>query len=236
MLSSKEIDRIVEISRMTAQNTKNILSILLSGLSPIFFCFLLLLSFTGISQGVIIDKIAAIVNESVITQSELDAMEKLDLRLSGLPRKNSILQERIDHHLALQQLKTQPPVILSEEEVDSALKSFEIRHGGEEGLMAFLNSIGMNRDDLILEIRNQLSIRKFIRDRFRPFVNITIEDAEDYYEKVYKPAAEMLAKEVPPFAEVFGEIQNLMVESKVQDQLAEWLQTLRKQARINVKD
>jgi parvulin-like peptidyl-prolyl isomerase len=221
---------------MMAQYKKNIRSILLSGLSPNCFCFLLLLTVPLVSQAVIIDKIAAIVNEDVVTQSELDAMEKLDLRLSGLPRRDSILQERIDHHIALQQLKTQPPVLLSEEEVESALNSFEARRGGAEELMLFLTSIGMNHQDLIQEIRNQLSIRKFIRDRFRPFVNITIEDAEDYYEKVYKPAAEMLAKDVPPFAEVFGEIQNLMVESKVQDHIVEWLQNLRKQARINVKD
>lgn len=189
-----------------------------------------------ISHAVIIDKIAAIVNEAVITQSEVEAMGKLDLRLSGLPRKDSVLQERIDFHLALQQLKTQPPVLVPEEELETALKSFELRHGGAEELNEFLNNIGMSRDDLVLEIRNQLRIRKFIRDRFRPFVNITIEDAEDYYEKVYKPAGEMLAKDVPPFAEIFSEIQNLLVESKIQDRIAEWQVEIRKQARINIKE
>ena len=197
----------------------------------------LLLLFVAVSaKAVIIDKIAAIVNQDVITESELDAMEELDLRLSGLPREDSILQERINFHLVLQQLKTQPPVLLAQDEVDAALKSYELRYGGEEGMNDFLNGIGMNRDDLTLEIHNQFRIRKFIRDRFRPFVNITIEDAEDYYEKVYKPAAEMLAKDVPPFAEVFSEIQNLMVESMIQDRIEEWLQELRKGARINIKD
>ena len=188
------------------------------------------------SEAVIIDKIAAIVNENVITESELDAMEKLDLRLSGLPRKDSILQERIDFHVVLQQLKTQPPVLIVQDEVDAALKSFELKYGGEEGMNDFLNSIGMNRDDLNLEVHNQFRVRKFIRDRFRPFVNITIEDAEDYYEKVYKPAAEMLAKDVPPFAEIFSEIQNLLVESRIQDRIEEWLVELRKNARINIKE
>jgi hypothetical protein len=188
------------------------------------------------SSAIIIDKIVAIVNEDVITQSELDSIGKLDLHLSGLPHQESPLQERINHHLALQQLKGQPPVLLSDEEVDTAIKSFELRFGGEEQMMEFLSGMGLNRDDLLVEIRNQLSIRKFIRDRFRPFVNITIEDAEDYYEKVYKPAAEMLAKTVPPFPEVFGEIQNLLVESKVQDHIVKWLQDLRKSSRIQIKD
>lgn len=189
-----------------------------------------------VAQCVIIDKIAAIVNEAVVTQSELDAMKELDLHLSGLPQKDSILQERIDFHIALQQLKEQPPVLVADEEMEAAMESLELRHGGQEELGIFLNKIGFNRDDLILEIRNQLSIRKFIRDRFRPFVNITIEDAEDYYEKVYKPAGEMLAKDVPPFAEVFSEIQNLLVDSKIQEQIDKWLQQLRTEARINIKE
>jgi hypothetical protein len=200
----------------------------------LLFCFFLLIP--DPVTAVIIDKIAAIVNEAVITQSELESMEKLDLRLSGLPGKNSILQERIDFHLALQQLKTQPPVLVAEEELEAAITSFQLRHGGEEELNRFLRTIGINRDDLTLEIRNQLSIRKFIRDRFRPFVNITLEDAEDYYEKVYRPAGEMLAKEVPPFAEVFSEIQNLLVDSKIQEQIAGWLEEMRKEATINIKD
>jgi parvulin-like peptidyl-prolyl isomerase len=201
---------------------------------PLFFASLLF--FANPVGAVIIDKISAIVNEAVITQSELESMEKLDLRLSGLPGKNSILQERIDFHLALQQLKTQPPVLVPEEELEAAITSFQLRHGGEEELSEFLSTIGINRDDLLLEIRNQLSIRKFIRDRFRPFVSITIEDAEDYYEKVYSPAAEMLAKDVPPFAEVFSEIQNLLVDSKIQEQIVGWLDEMRKEATINIKD
>jgi parvulin-like peptidyl-prolyl isomerase len=198
--------------------------------------WMLAMMWGSVAQCVIIDKIAAIVNEAVVTQSELDAMKELDLHLSGLPQKDSILQERIDFHIALQQLKEQPPVLVADEEMEAAMESLELRHGGQEELGIFLNKIGFNRDDLTLEIRNQLSIRKFIRDRFRPFVNITIEDAEDYYEKVYKPAGEMLAKDVPPFAEVFSEIQNLLVDSKIQEQIDKWLQQLRTEARINIKE
>jgi peptidyl-prolyl cis-trans isomerase SurA len=188
------------------------------------------------SSAVIIDRVAAIVNDDVITQSELDKAKALDLYISGLPGKDTILQERIDYHLVLQQLKAQPPVVITPEEIQSAYEDFVVRHGNEELLDHFLQNAGMNHDDLMKEIRDQLSIRKFIRDRFRPFVNITIEDAEDYYEKVYKPAQELLGKTPPPFAEVFAEIQNQMVESRVQDQLAQWLEKIKEEATINVKD
>jgi hypothetical protein len=202
----------------------------------IFLCGLFVQFYSFPVMAVIIDRIAAIVNDDVITQSEVEQMEQLDLRISGLPRRDTILQERLDHHLVLQQLKSQPPVLIAEEEMKSAYESFAIRHGNEEFLAEFLDHIGMNRDDLTKEIHDQLSIRKFLRDRFRPFVNITIEDAENYYEKVYKPAAEMLEKTPPPFAEVFAEIQSQLVESRVQDQLLEWLEKIRKEATINIKE
>jgi parvulin-like peptidyl-prolyl isomerase len=187
-------------------------------------------------MAVIIDKIAVIVNDDVITQSEVEEMTQLDIRISGLPRRDSTLQERIDHHLVLQQIKSQPPVLITNEEIQEAYESYVVRRGNEKQLAEFLDKIGIDHDDLIKEIRDQLTARKFIRDRFRPFVNITIEDAEDYYEKVYKPAAEMLAKTPPPLAEIFGEIQNQLVESKVKDQLVEWLDKLRKGATINIKE
>jgi|GEM_PF-2932327 len=199
-------------------------------------CALCVESYRSTAQAAIIDKIAAIVNDDVITQSEVDETKDLDLKISGLPRRNSILEERIDHHLVLQQLKSQPPVLLTEEEIKAAYESFEIRHGNVELLATFLESVGMNQDDLTKEIHDQLSIRKFIRDRFRPFVNITIEDAENYYEKVYKLGAQMVEKTPPPFAEVFAEIQNQLVESRVQDQLADWLEKLRNESMISVKD
>jgi len=201
-----------------------------------FLLFVLCVLCIRKADGVIIDRIAAIVNDAVITQSELDKAQALGLKISGLPSRSTVLQERIDHHLVLQQLKSQPPVLITQEEIQSAYDAFVVRHGNEELLEGFLQTIGMNRDDLLQEIRNQLSVRKFIRDRFRPFVNITIEDAEDYYENVYKPAAEILNKTAPPFAEVFAEIQNQMVESRVQDQLEEWLQKIRKEATVNIKE
>jgi peptidyl-prolyl cis-trans isomerase SurA len=196
--------------------------------------FLLLLpSFT---HAVVIDKIAAIVNEDVITDSEITALTKLDLHLSGLPQKESVLQSRIDHHLVLQQMNNQPPVALTDDEVEEAISTYVTKYGNIDQLADFLTQIGMNYSDFEQEVRQQLSIRKFIRDRFRPFVNITIEEAEKYYETAYKPALEMLGKEAPPFEESFNEVQTQMVEAKMEDRIVEWLGTIRKEATVNIKD
>ena len=197
--------------------------------------FLSLFLATNRTSAVIIDGIAAIVNEDIITQSELYALEQLKLDLSGLPPEPDMLQKRIDHHLALQQMAKQPPVALTEEEVHNALQDYAKRYGSTENLAAFLGSVGMNYTDLEVEIREQMSIHKFITDRFRPFVNITIEDAEKYYNEIYKPLIEDLGRVAPPFEESFNDVQALMVESQVRDKIKDWLMELRRSATINVK-
>jgi hypothetical protein len=85
-------------------------------------------------------------------------------------------------------------------------------------------------------VQNQLSVRKFIADRFRPFVNVTLADAQKYYDEVYVPIFEVLGKQPPTFPESFEEIQIELVESQVQDRIQEWLMEIRKNASITVKN
>jgi parvulin-like peptidyl-prolyl isomerase len=199
-----------------------------------FLCLLLIIP--AFSRAVIIDKITAIVNDDVITQSEVFAIGKLKLHLSGLPAADDVLHERIDHHLVLQQIAKQPPVLLTEEDVQKEIQTFAQLHGGMDELSKFINSAGMNYSDLEKEVRDQLSIRHFIADRFRPFVNVTLEEAEKYYEEVYKPRLQVLNQEVPPFPETFNDVQNLMVEERMQARIKDWLNELRRSATINIKD
>ena len=187
------------------------------------------------ASAVIIDGIAAIVNDDVVTRSEVDSVERLGLHLSGLSNEGEVLQERIDHHLVLQQLIKQPPLAITDEEVNRAIESFAQQHGGLSKLQEFLISIGMNYADFKKEVHDQLAIRRFVSERFRPFVNITIEDAEKYYNEVFKPNRQRIGQTPPPFAESFEEIQSLLVESQVQDKIKEWLADLRRTATINIK-
>jgi len=200
------------------------------------YALILFLLFGASLDAVIIDKIVAIVNTDVITQSEVAVTKQLNLHISGLSDQKDPLQQRIDHKLLLQQLTKQPPVPLTNEEVHEEVLRYAGRYENNEQLFQFLNSIGMNYSDFEAEVREQLSIRRFITERFRPFVNITIEEAERYYENTYVPRRQKEGMEVLPFAGSFSEVQNEMVESMVQKRLTEWLEQLRQSATINIKD
>jgi parvulin-like peptidyl-prolyl isomerase len=196
----------------------------------------LVLLFPFVIHSEIIDRIAAIVDDDIITQSEVSAMEKLQLNVSGLPKAESTLADRINHHLLVQQIQRQPPPTVTPEMIRDTTESITREHGGNEELLVFLNSIGMNYEDFDNELREQLSIREFINLRFRPFVNVKIEEAEDYYNNVYKLEFEAEGKSPPSFAESFETIQSVLAASRVLERTKEWLDQLKKEASIYVKE
>ena len=195
----------------------------------------LIFLFPFLSHSVIIDRIAAIVNDDVITQSEVAAIEKLKLNVSGLPKAENTLMDRIHHHLALQQIQRQPPPTVTPEMIRETVNSFTREHGGNEELLVFLNSIGMNYEDFENELREQISIREFINLRFRPFVNVKIEEAEKYYNEVYKPKLEGEGNPVPSFGESFEAIQSELAASRVIERTKEWLDQMTKESSIYIK-
>lgn len=196
----------------------------------------LLVSLMRPAGAVIIDRIAVIVNADVVTQSEIDAIQQLGLNFSGLPPAENVLQDRINHHLVLQQISKQPPQSVAPERAQEIVDSYVQKYGGTEEFLVFLHSIGMNYEDFDRELREQLSIQAFVTLRFRPFVNVTIEEAEQYYDDVYKRRFELAGQPVPSFAISFDQIQQEMVESRVHERTAAWLEEIRRSAVINVKD
>lgn len=203
-----------------------------------FRCMFLmaLMFFQFHTEAVIIDRIAAIVNGEVITASEVEAMAKVDLNISGLPKNPDPLKARLDHHLALHELSRFHPLVLNEEDVQRAIEQYQAKYGTQEKLAEFLSNIGMEYLELTKEVRDQLTIRHAIEEKFRPFVNLTIDEAEEYYEKEYKPSLQILEREVPPFLEVFGEIQKLLLQSRIEEDIKKWLEEARAKAVINIKE
>lgn len=196
----------------------------------------LLVSLMRPAGAVIIDRIAVIVNVDVVTQSEIDAIQQLGLNVSGLPPAENVLQDRINHHLVLQQIAKQPPLTVAPERAQEIVDTYVQKYGGTEEFLVFLHSIGMNYEDFDKELREQLSIQAFVTLRFRPFVNVTIEEAEQYYDDSYKRRFELAGQPVPSFAVSFDQIQQELVESRVHERTAAWLEEIRKSAVINVKD
>ncbi|HEY2931634.1 MAG TPA: SurA N-terminal domain-containing protein [Acidobacteriota bacterium] len=190
-------------------------------------------------QGEIVDRVAAVVNNRVITLSDVewsfintgksvpaDAAEKkkaFDEALSLL----------IEQELIAQEVEKEPLFTLREEEVEAELAKITARYGSAEKFQTSLKQSGLTAEQLRVMIRRQLSVLKFIDVRFRPFIIILPDEVSAYYEKTLIPDLKKQGITAPPPLEkVYDQIEKLLIEQKVDQELDKWLASARKRARI----
>lgn len=141
-----------------------------------------------------LDKVAAVVNDEVITQSELDFIlapiyQQFQKQYSGqdvMVKMNQIrqklLNEMIEDKLVYQEAK-RLKVPVSEEEVSERLQQFKARFPNEDDFQALLARQGLTVTKLRERYREQISIRKLQEYEVRSKIIVTPKDIETFYRR-----------------------------------------------------
>ena len=146
---------------------------------------LIFLSGPAVSQELV--RIAAVVNDNVISMLDVLARVKMAALATGLEDSPEVRQQLVQpvlRTLIEEQLQAQEAerqgVTLSEDELRNGLEMFEQQNGLSLGqLNEWLASIGIPRIFLERQIQAQILWGKFIVTRLRPQVVISEEDVED---------------------------------------------------------
>lgn len=146
---------------------------------------LIFLSGPAVSQELV--RIAAVVNDNVISMLDVLARVKMAALATGLedsPEVRQQLMQPVLGNLIEEQLQAQEAerqgVTLSEDELRNGFEMFEQRNGLSLGqLNEWLASIGIPRIFFKRQIQAQILWGKFIVTRLRPQVMISEEDVED---------------------------------------------------------
>jgi peptidyl-prolyl cis-trans isomerase SurA len=147
------------------------------------------------SFGAIIDRVAAIVNNEVVTLSEIDEaehflvnnmMDKEKDQPQGARNgvKRQILQRFIERKLQLQEAE-RLKISATKENINDAIQEIKDRNNvlNDEELEEALNLQGLSLDELRRQITERIKIAKLINRKVRAKVQITEEDIRDYYQK-----------------------------------------------------
>ncbi len=185
------------------------------------------------------DRVAAVVNNRVITLSDLQwsfVNSQKPAPADPEERKKSMdaaLNRLIEQELVAQEVEKEPLFTLREEDVDSELKKLERRYGSRAQLEAELKRSGLPLEQLRINIRRQLSLLKFIDVRFRPFVIVLPDEIATYYRETLVPELKKEGIEHPPSLEkMSAQIEEILIEQKVDQELEKWLSNVRKRAKI----
>ncbi len=139
----------------------------------------------------VVDRIVAIINDSIITLSELNAasavaVEKLGVGDAGDAKKTDEVKGRILDSLIEQKLVKQASdkagIEVSEREIDNAIEDVKKQNRlTQETLLLALAQSGLTYKEYREQLKEQIRQVKYINKEFRSKISIQPEDIEDYY-------------------------------------------------------
>lgn len=180
-----------------------------------------------------VDHIVAVVNEKVITLTDLRIAETFCLYDEEIdPGAENI------HQLFLEMMIDQKLVVLlagaeavEKEEVDSFQDRIIEKMGSGE-LEKKLEEFGLDRDDLREYIRDKIIYQKIIKRRFGQGVIVSLEEIEDFYKGRYVPSQKEMGVEPKPMMEILKEIESTIKQEKAKSNVEDWIKNLKTQADI----
>lgn len=199
-----------------------------------------LLVLAGMMPGaVVIDRIAVVLNKHAIKLSDIQRdvrltefmnREPLDLSSAALRKSADRL---IDQTLIRDETARGGYPRPSDSDAEGLLKRLvHDRFGGADArLRGTLAQYGLTEDELRAELLWQLTVLRFIDQRFRPAVEVTDDDIQQYYNQ---HLAE-LKREFPrdsSMAALGTEILTTLEGQRVSQSFSTWLAETRKTARI----
>lgn len=154
---------------------------------------LILICISGAALADVVDKIVAVVDDDVITESELDLAigqiyaklkeefkgEELAQRFSQMKRQ--ALKQIIDDRLLLREADKQG-ITASDEEIESRLKEIRSKFASEEELKEALEESRVTIEDLKSKYNDQLMIRNLISREVSAKIFVNPQEVSDYYD------------------------------------------------------
>jgi exonuclease I len=186
----------------------------------------------GSAFAYVIDKVEAVVNDHVITMSDVDrAVQVEKSEVSGAGKDESALRKAaldslINRALLLDDARKFTLAQVTPAEVEQAFMKVKNGYPDEKSFEEALKREGITQDELKYNLRDQILVVKYVDLRIRAFVLVTPDEEKKYYEEHKKDFG------TRDFAEVEPEIKRLLTEQKTDKKLAEYLRDLKKDANI----
>jgi hypothetical protein len=195
--------------------------------------------FTGARAG-IIDRLAVTLDSQAITESEILLEIRLTAFQNGGPldfkpeAKREAAGRLIEQKLIRKEIEVGRYVQPNPADVDPMLKQIEAQrfHGPGEFRQA-LERYGVRQEDLKAHLLWQLTLLRFIDVRFRPGIQITGHDIQQYFDQKLPEIEKQSGPEKKiHLDDLRDKIQEALTDERVDQQLNDWLAETRKHMRI----
>ena len=186
----------------------------------------------------VVDQIVTLVNDEIITRSDLLWSLALDPKApspSGMVSSELLRQKldiMIDQRLIGQEASKVPGAEVTPEEVDKKRTDLIAKFPSEAAFRERVQSVGLTPEKIDELLREMILIEKFIEFRFQAFVFITQQEIERYYNEELSPRIRGEGQVPPPLDQVREMIKENLRAVKVNEEIDRYLLAARQRADI----
>ncbi len=191
----------------------------------------------------VVDRIVATVNRQPILLSDWEVEMRYEAMLDQKPlpladeAARSALDRLIDQELVRQQIKSYHMTEPSAEEVASRMADIRkqlVNADSPTGLRALLERYGISEAEFRERVATQFTILRFIEVRLRPSIHVDQRSIEAYYNDTLAPQVRNKGEQLAPLTEVAPQIEDLLLQQRVDALTNDWLKDLRQQSEIHI--
>lgn len=200
----------------------------------------LLMIFVGFScvfsRSQTVDRIVAVVNEEVITLTDIQIAEAFGLWEDEIGEGSENARQRILEKMIEQKVVIQlsgEDVSLTAEEVEGFFARITQRLGAD-GMDERLTFFGLDQKDLKDYIREKMTFHTILVRRFSKVNPISLKDIEDYYNKSYVPAQNEKGAVPQPMMEILDELESAIKQFKMKALIEDWIRKLKEKSDIQI--
>lgn len=197
-------------------------------------------------QGVVLDRVVAVVNGDVILESDVDQERRFEeiQPYKGAPNfsRDRAIQRLVDRDLILQQSELMPEDAITDSALDAQLAKLrndiptckQYHCETDAGWQKFLGDRGFTVDEFRERWRKRMELLRFIEVRFRNGITISDDQIKEYYEKSMLPEYAKRGVTPPKLETISKRIEEVLLQQQVGNLLQDWLKSLRAQGSVRM--
>ncbi len=192
-----------------------------------------------LARGELLDRVAVTIGNQVITQGQLDDEIRMTAFLNNEPPNFSEKAKRDAADRLIEQRLVQREMELgrygegSGAEANAMLDKLEKTRARSKGEFdQELRAAGLTKQELQEHLLYGLRLSNFIDLRFRPAVQVTRQEVEEYYNEKILPDTKSGKK--PDLAEMRQQIRQTLSAGRADKQMDAWLKDARTRAHIEI--
>jgi len=200
---------------------------------------LLLLLLAAPAFAVTVDRIAAVIDQQVLTVSEVSQLAEVRFfpRVAGRnddDYRHDILEALIAQALRYRDVERFGAQDIPKDSIEARLVEIQHRFASPAELDAALAHAELTPDELRTLIKRQLQVEAYIQERFAPLIFVSNDDIASYYNGPWRQQRVARGLAVPPLADVREEIRTLIRSRQLDQQIETWTTQLRARANVDV--